>query len=428
MFTLWKDRLNDRGWTLVGIEEKRRPRAATAELGRRVRQQSHDPAPGVRGGRRMGWKKALLFSVVPLLVVLLTMEVGARVLELWLPPATVDFGHGFDPESRLFVPLPGNPRRCVTHPVKEAAFHRQSFENPKPKGTFRIAVIGESSVYRLARELPGLEQRLERTLAGRFRDVEILNAGGMSYGSQRLVPVSAEIVAYQPDLVFVYVGHNEFEEVEQLTLASVETLALRRSLSRSAAFRFFRDSLGLMTVRQWERDHNSRLLSKPRPDWARAWKHKFTGEDVRTRMSAFRNNISMIISMCRQNNIPVIIGTVPSNLVKPALPKEEWRKYQPVWDLLDKQQFEQAAVLGQNLLKEVAGRHQSSALENAIIRQLAAEYKIPLADVEAAVTAAEPHHVPGETLFADHCHLNEVGNRILIETYEAEATRLLANM
>ncbi|NLV40506.1 MAG: hypothetical protein GXY15_04670 [Candidatus Hydrogenedentes bacterium] len=56
---------------------------------------------------------------------------------------------------------------------------------------------------------------------------------------------------------------------------------------------------------------------------------------------------------------------------------------------------------------------------------LLAEHGVPLADVEAAVTAAEPHGVPGETLFNDHCHLNPAGNALLARTYEKEILRAL---
>ena len=50
---------------------------------------------------------------------------------------------------------------------------------------------------------------------------------------------------------------------------------------------------------------------------------------------------------------------------------------------------------------------------------------MPLADVEAAVIAAEPHGVPGETLFNDHCHLNPAGNALLVRVYEKEILRAL---
>ena len=69
-------------------------------------------------------------------------------------------------------------------------------------------------------------------------------------------------------------------------------------------------------------------------------------------------------------------------------------------------------------------RHQSSSAENRIIRDLAAQYGVALADVESAVIAREPHGVPGETLFGDHCHLNPEGNKVLIGEYEREITSL----
>lgn len=373
----------------------------------------------------LGWRKVLLFSLLPLLLSVTFLEVGARVLEIWVPPRIVDFGHGFDTASRLFVPDADRPGFRVTHPAKKAAFHGQAFADPKPEGTFRVVVVGESSVYRLSKEIPNLGRWIAGRLAGRVREVEIINAGGMSYGSQRLVPVTAEMVGYQPDLVLVYMGHNEFEEVEQLTLASVETQKLREICSASAAFRFFRDRLGLLTVRRWEHEHNQRVLSRARPDWARAWKHRFTPEDVEKRMKAFRNNLASIIRLCQTNGIPVVVGTVPSNLMKPALAKEQWEAYGEVWDLLERREHEKAAARGKELLSAMAGRHQSSPLENGIIRSLAAQYAVPLADVEAAVTAAEPHHVPGETLFADHCHLNDAGNRLLVETYRKTLEQVL---
>ena len=69
-------------------------------------------------------------------------------------------------------------------------------------------------------------------------------------------------------------------------------------------------------------------------------------------------------------------------------------------------------------------RSQSSDIENSIIRSLAAKYGLPLADVENAVIQAEPHHVPGETLIRDWCHLNVAGNAIWIEQYEPKILEL----
>ena len=41
---------------------------------------------------------------------------------------------------------------------------------------------------------------------------EVINAGGISYASYREAKLVEEIARYQPDLVLVYSGHNEFLE------------------------------------------------------------------------------------------------------------------------------------------------------------------------------------------------------------------------
>lgn len=75
-----------------------------------------------------------------------------------------------------------------------------------------------------------------------------------------------------------------------------------------------------------------------------------------------------------------------------------------------------------------ASRHQSSDLENDIVRQVVLKHTLPLADVEKRIIEAEPHHVPGETLFGDHCHLNEQGRVIMAQEYEERAVEVLQGM
>ena len=59
---------------------------------------------------------------------------------------------------------------------------------------------------------------------------------------------------------------------------------------------------------------------------------------------------------------------------------------------------------------------------------MAEKYKVPLADVEQAIIAAEPHQIPGETLFSDRCHLDGDGNAILTATYEKVIRELAQGM
>lgn len=371
-----------------------------------------------------GWKKTLVFSLIPVVLLFALLEGAARIIEIWAPPMTVDYGQGFDPESRLFIPSPTDPSKIITNPVKETNFRKQEFLAQKPPRTLRMFALGESSVNYLDYELPELAKRLRRQLSAKYDRVEILNCGGLSYGSHRLVPIASEIMQYAPDLVMVYLGHNEFEEVEQLDLADMRTLGLQRALGKSALWRFVRDRVASVRIRQLKAEHNRRILADSAPNTAKNWMHEFTPEEIAGRMEAFRNNYGIIITECKDHGVPIVIGAVPSNLVKPTFPKDGMQRYQEVLDLYAKGEWEKGVALGRQILK-TSLRHQSSDLENDIIRSLAKQYDVPLADVEAAIIAAEPHYVPGETLFNDHCHLNPEGNKILSKTYEDVIVRTL---
>jgi lysophospholipase L1-like esterase len=98
----------------------------------------------------------------------------------------------------------------------QASLERQrEFLVAKPAGTFRIFVVGESSAAGVPYG-PGyaFSAWLARRLAAEVPDVpdEVVNAAMSGYGSRRVLGAVREIVAYAPDLIIVYSGHNEFAE------------------------------------------------------------------------------------------------------------------------------------------------------------------------------------------------------------------------
>ena len=372
----------------------------------------------------IGWKKALLYWLVPVAVLFLLLETGARIHEIWAPPMQVDYGQGFDPGSRLFVPSDKDPGRMVTNPAKTVSFLKQEFPAKKPVRTLRIVALGESSVNYWQFELTQAAKRIQDRFKDRFDNVEVINCGGLSYGSHRLVPIAAEVMNYKPDVVLLYVGHNEFEEVQQLELANLDNLRTRRALGHSALFRFIRDEIAAMRIRHLRQDQQKRSLATSAPDAAKDWLHEFTPAEVDERMEKFRNNLSIIATICRDNGVPLVMGSIPSNLWKPLFPKEGMEHYRQVLDLFAKGEYDKGVALGREILKKSL-RHQSSDLENNVLREVAQRFNVPFAEVEAAVIAAEPHHVPGETLFGDHCHLNAQGNEILGRQYEEQVVKLL---
>ena len=336
----------------------------------------------------------------------------------------------------MFVTSLGEPEVRKTNPFKKMSFATQRFTARKESGTYRIAVLGGSSVRLIHDRWLDLAERLSQTVSGRYDRVEIINAGAISYGTHRIVRVLTEVLQYDIDLVLLYSAHNEFEEIEQLELASLNRVDLNRLMFRSAFVRFMRDRIVELTLVKLKRDQNRRILTGPEPigGWKegrqihRAWLHEWTEEDLATRMSAYRTNLETMVRLTRERDIPIIIGTVPSNLVRPALPKSAESEFEVVRKRFAQERWAEGAELARAILRKVPGRHQSTDSENEIIRALAEEYRLPLADIEAGVIREEPHGVPGETLFSDHCHLQGRGNDILIESFERKIADIITSL
>jgi len=368
-------------------------------------------------GRPFSGLFQFLLICLPLLLFFGGLEIIARFYESAHPVLQVDIGQGFDESSLLFAPVPGG--WMETRPEKTVSFKQQRFKMPKPPGVLRIFALGGSSVNYLDYEFSELEKELEHRFHASVDAVEVINCGGLSYGSHRLVLIAAEILHYQPDIVLLYSGHNEFEELQQLHLSLKNYGKVQQYLGKSAFYRLIREMRARKAIARLEESRQARDLAQSIPDSSKTWEMVFTQEEIDGRMEAYRQNLTMIIAQCREAEVPLIIGTVPSNLIRPNLPGKEGQLYEEVVQLYEAGDFDEAKRRGAEILAQASPRHQSSPVENGIIRDLARIYGVPLADVETAVASAEPHGIPGETLFSDHCHLNERGNRILRQQYQA---------
>ncbi|MEZ6042271.1 MAG: hypothetical protein R3C20_17340 [Planctomycetaceae bacterium] len=101
-------------------------------------------------------------------------------------------------------------------------FEHDEFEVHKPKNEFRIFAFGGSTVqgnpYSIETSFTRfLEQSLNH--AQPSAQWRVVNCGGISYASYRLVPLMQECLQYQPDLMIVCTGHNEF--LEDITYSTI---------------------------------------------------------------------------------------------------------------------------------------------------------------------------------------------------------------
>jgi lysophospholipase L1-like esterase len=163
--------------------------------------------PSRSPGRLRRVLAAVLPTVIGACVLLVAIEYGLR----WF-----DF--------RRHVPLSGDPFVNVTPfffratdasgvPVFRHYGWQLQFLATKPPNGFRVFVLGESSVYGIPYEPPYsfaafLQKRLAAALPDRV--VEVVNCGVPAIASWHVRRIGLEVMQYQPDVVLVYAGHNDY--------------------------------------------------------------------------------------------------------------------------------------------------------------------------------------------------------------------------
>ena len=162
-------------------------------------------------------RRRLVFHALAVVVVLSPLVLGELLLRLCVPrrPARPDDPYvTFRRQEPLFI-LDGTATRYETATDRLTAFRPQSFAAEKSARTVRVFCLGGSTVqgrpYSVETSFTTW-LRLNLEAAQPATDWEVINVGGISYASYRLVPILRELLTHQPDLFIVYTGHNEFLE------------------------------------------------------------------------------------------------------------------------------------------------------------------------------------------------------------------------
>ena len=164
-----------------------------------------------------GKSRRVLFHLCAAVVVLLPLATVEVVLRAFVPAPGVrleDPYVSFGEIRPLFVPDERGDR-YETAEERLHFFRRQSFSAIKGDDSFRVFVLGGSTVQGRPWSVEtsfGTWLELALKAAAPDTDWEVINCGGISYASYRLVPIMREVLDYEPDLFVIYTGHNEFLE------------------------------------------------------------------------------------------------------------------------------------------------------------------------------------------------------------------------
>jgi hypothetical protein len=205
---------------------------------------------------------------------------------------------------------------------KQRFFAEDSFPEKKQPGTFRVFCLGGSTVrgrpFSIETSFTSwLEIGLDQTNPNSKH--EVVNCGGVSYASYRLVPILKECLKYKPDLFVICTGHNEFLEDRtygDVRDASALVAVPHRNLARLRSYHLYRQALLSVLGRQ-KSDPKVSITGDVDAflDYKRGL--EMYHRDPVWRAGVIRHfdfNLNLMLQICEASEIPVVVVLPPSNL------------------------------------------------------------------------------------------------------------------
>lgn len=270
------------------------------------------PRRRVELSARRRWAFRAVALLVPV-VALGLLEGALRVAGFGGYPATFRAVGTLENGSTLVFTDPAGPVSYFFSERSEGmALDPVAFEMPKPAGTFRVMWVGESAAKGIPQPRPlRAASFLESMLADVWpeRRVEVLNVGVPGIAAYPVLGIMTESLGYEPDLVVVYLGNNEYygaQGVASLHSAGRSPVMIR--LSRAVRATGIGQALGRLLHGGPARAPGALIEAMVGQD--------YIGPDDPARGAARRNLevfVGEMIDRCRARGVPIIVCTPPGN-------------------------------------------------------------------------------------------------------------------
>ncbi|QDV15549.1 GDSL-like Lipase/Acylhydrolase [Gimesia panareensis] len=433
--------------------------------------QTSDSQPEPRPRRKQ--RHPVLFRLLAVLLGLALVGLLEGGLRLWgvqpLPYSRDPFV-SFSEDSTLFVKNEAGTE-YQTSDDRSDFFRPQHFPVQKGTNTYRVFVLGGSTVqgrpYAVETSFTNWLQ-LNLQAADPARKFEVVNCGGVSYASYRLVPILREALHYEPDLFIVYSGHNEF--LEDRSYASLKhrpelLLQTQRSLMNLRLASVIQSLLPTAQNTTPASSESENILAtdvNALLDFQKGLeKYHRDPEHHRAIMAHYEFNIRQMILLAHQAGVPLLLVNPVSNLKNcipfksefdPRLTPEEIDRVNALWKSADECSWDQAerkmdfwrqatdiddshASLLYGVGKTCEYLKQYSAAKAWFIKakeadvcplrmrepmhvslfRLSKQYDVPLIDARQLIEQKTPDGIPGSELLVDHVHPSIEGHQLIAD-------------
>jgi lysophospholipase L1-like esterase len=327
--------------------------------------------------------KAVLFTAILMLATLTIFEGSIRVWAYYFRSSY----EIYNSQKGRYEPVPGFHPTIGGRPliVNSKGFIGPEFEKDKPQNVYRIFSMGDSCTFgAMDFAYPGLlHDRLNAEVTG--RKFEVINAGVEGYHSGfALARLKEDVLQYNPDLVTIYVGWNDFMKVNPENYGDSSRYAwLGALMEQSYLIKAYKKVI-FYYIRP--------LIVKPNVASTPEDLHAYDAfEPVE-----FRNNLLEMGRLLKSKHIKVLLMTRPT-VVHEGMSYEEVVRQNVVFPWY-------GSAYSVNKLLSLHRAY------NRTIRQVAEQENIPLVDLDA-----EFEKLNRDELFWDTMHPNEKGQKLIAD-------------
>lgn len=317
--------------------------------------------------------------------------------------------------------------------------NQDSFYKDKKSNSFRVFIMGGSSAAGYPYTPNGdfglyIKKKLE--ILYPQLDIEIINVALTATNSYTILDLLPGVIDQKPDLILFYAGHNEYYGA--YGVGSMESIGQSRgvvnfilSLEKYKTFNLLRDFLKLIQNLISSNDSNE-ALQKSGTLMSRMVKDQtisYNSESFNIGIGQFDENLNDILSMCKENNIPVILSTLSSNL-----------RDQPPFISLEANNFPKADKIYTEALAKIDSTTEALALFkyakdldglrfrapekiNEIIINQSRKYNYPLVLIDSIFNTISPFGITGNNLMTDHLHPSFEGYKIIGKSFFSVMSR-----
>jgi len=416
-------------------------------------------------------KKQIAFRIGAILIGLLPFvifETSLNVIGWQRLDGVKDPFVGFASSEPLFE-LNADQTNYEISQSRKPLFCDDSFQATKSPDEFRIFCVGGSTVQGRPFAIEtAFSTWLELSLqaADESKQFNVVNCGGVSYASYRLAPIVDEILGYQPDLIVLYTGHNEFLEdrtCESIKSTSPLVLSVHQKLSLLKTYSFIR-SLAISGASS-DRDVLPKEV-EARLDFRDGLKKYTRNEAWKSNVVYhFNHNLKRMVLAAQSAGVPLMICNPVANLRdaspfksqnKAGLSSQQLRRFQSELQRLTENSSASIEEL-KPLLQldahhahlqyrigqayQIAGdyenakRHLIQAKEEDVcplriiepmydvIDAVTDQHNVPLVDIRELFESKAQDSIPGRELLVDHVHPSIRGHQLIAEMIRQEMQR-----